>query len=156
MASSNPADKFARAALVTIDVQNAIDAAYHASHGPRNIVDAEMNIAKLLATWRKERRPLIHVRHDSTFPGSAYWPGGQRFQERGRTASGLSGTTALSRRGTRPCRSPILMANTCTIVSTDVVLGDREHVTKRSGAAGFGLTRLVSAQLTTRPPPPDR
>jgi hypothetical protein len=48
MASSNPADKFARAALVIIDVQNAIDAAYHASHGPRNNVDAEMKIAKLL------------------------------------------------------------------------------------------------------------
>jgi nicotinamidase-related amidase len=75
MASSNPADKFARAALVIIDVQKAIDAAYQASHGPRNNVDAEMRIAKLLAAWRKDRRPLIHVRHDSTFPDSAYRPG---------------------------------------------------------------------------------
>jgi nicotinamidase-related amidase len=68
-------EEFARAALVVIDVQKAIDAGYHAVHGPRNNVDAERKIAQLLATWRKYQRPVIHVRHDSTSADSAYRPG---------------------------------------------------------------------------------
>ena len=51
------------AALIMIDVQNAIDAPYW---GRRNNPDAERNMAALLAAWRVERRPLYHVRHDST------------------------------------------------------------------------------------------
>jgi nicotinamidase-related amidase len=75
MANTEPSNRFARAALIIIDVQKAIDAGYHAAHGPRNNVDAEMKIAGLLAAWRGERRKIFHVRHDSTFPGSAYRPG---------------------------------------------------------------------------------
>src|SRR5579872_2507157 len=41
--------RFAQAALLVIDVQQAIDAPYHAVHGPRNNPDAERNIARLLA-----------------------------------------------------------------------------------------------------------
>lgn len=43
--------KFIRAALVVVDVQKAIDAAYHAAVGPRNNPDAEKNIGRLLAAW---------------------------------------------------------------------------------------------------------
>jgi nicotinamidase-related amidase len=64
-----------RAALLVIDVQRAIDAAYHAADGPRNNPDAEKNIAHLLAAWRRDNKPVIHIRHDSTFPASAYRPG---------------------------------------------------------------------------------
>jgi nicotinamidase-related amidase len=64
-----------RAALLVIDVQRAIDAAYHAADGPRNNPDAEKNIAHLLAAWRRDNKPVIHIRHDSTFPESAYRPG---------------------------------------------------------------------------------
>jgi nicotinamidase-related amidase len=67
--------KFTRAALLVVDVQKAIDAAYHATEGPRNNVDAEKNIGRLLATWRRGNRPIIHIRHDSTFAASAYRPG---------------------------------------------------------------------------------
>src|SRR3569833_78669 len=67
--------KFTRAALIVIDVQQAIDAAYHAAEGPRNNPDAEKNIGRLLAARRQDKRPIIHIRHDSTFPGSAYRPG---------------------------------------------------------------------------------
>lgn len=66
---------FTRAALLVIDVQRAIDAAYHAADGPRNNPGAEKNIARLLAAWRRDNRPIIHIRHDSTFPASAYRPG---------------------------------------------------------------------------------
>jgi nicotinamidase-related amidase len=75
--------KLAQAALLIIDVQKAIDADYHALEGPRNNPDAEQNIARLLAAWRRDRRPVIHIRHDSTFPGSAYRPGqkGNEFKD---------------------------------------------------------------------------
>jgi nicotinamidase-related amidase len=67
--------KFTGAALLVVDVQRAIDAAYHAADGPRNNPDAERNIARLLAAWRRDNRAIIHIRHDSTFPTSAYRPG---------------------------------------------------------------------------------
>ena len=64
-----------RAVLLIIDVQKAIDAAYQAKDGPRNNVDAEARIARLLAAWRSAGRDIIHIRHDSTFAASAYRPG---------------------------------------------------------------------------------
>lgn len=65
----------ARAALLVIDVQKAIDAAYHSIHGPRNNPGAEANIALLLSSWRLRGHPIVHIRHDSTSPESAYRPG---------------------------------------------------------------------------------
>jgi len=56
-------------------VQKAIDAPYHAAHGPRKNPGAESNIALLLAAWRRQGRSIIHSRHDSTLPESAYRPG---------------------------------------------------------------------------------
>jgi nicotinamidase-related amidase len=72
-----------KAVLLIIDVQKAIDAAYHAADGARNNPDAEANIARLLAVWRRKHWPIIHVRHDSTFPHSAYRPGqiGNQFKD---------------------------------------------------------------------------
>jgi len=82
--------RFTRAALLVVDVQKAIDAAYHAVAGPRNNPDAERNIARLLAAWRGDKRPIIHIRHDSTFPTSAYRPGqeGNDFKDEVRPAAG--------------------------------------------------------------------
>jgi nicotinamidase-related amidase len=40
------------AALLIIDVQNAIDDPVWAKHGPRNNPGAEDNIAALLAAWQ--------------------------------------------------------------------------------------------------------
>jgi nicotinamidase-related amidase len=60
------------AALVVIDVQNAID---HPSWGVRNNPQAETNIAALLSAWRKTGRPIFHIRHDSLEPVSHYRPG---------------------------------------------------------------------------------
>ena len=82
--------KLSHAALLIIDVQKAIDADYHATEGPRNNPDAERNIASLLAVWRHGKRPIIHIRHDSTFPASAYRPGqkGNEFKDEVTPASG--------------------------------------------------------------------
>jgi nicotinamidase-related amidase len=64
-----------RSALIVIDVQKAIDAAYHAAAGPRNNPQAEGNIAKLLKAWRARNWPIVHIRHDSQSADSAYRPG---------------------------------------------------------------------------------
>ncbi|WP_300301642.1 cysteine hydrolase family protein [Ferrovibrio sp.] len=58
-----------------IDLQQAIDAPYHAAEGPRNNPDAETTVAALLSAWRHARRPVFHIRHDSSLPDSAYRPG---------------------------------------------------------------------------------
>ena len=60
--------------LLVIDVQKAIDAAYHAAVGPRNNPGAEQNIAQLLARWRHNGWPIIHIRHEGTKPNSTFRP----------------------------------------------------------------------------------
>lgn len=60
------------AALLVIDVQNAID---DPKWGPRNNPGAVANIANLLDSWRSSGRVIIHIRHDSTFADSPYRPG---------------------------------------------------------------------------------
>ena len=85
------------AGLMVIDVQRAIDDPAWAAAGPRNNPEAGKNIAKLLAAWRATGRPIIHVRHDSTFPQSAYRPGqpGNDFKEE---AAPLAGETVIAKR----------------------------------------------------------
>lgn len=56
-------------ALMIIDVQKAIDCF---SEHERNNLNAEINIAKLLASWRETEKPIIHVRHSSKFESSPY------------------------------------------------------------------------------------
>jgi len=58
--------------LILIDQQNAKE---HPKWGPRNNPDAEEHIARLLAAWRTRGWPVIHVRHDSTYPDSPFRPG---------------------------------------------------------------------------------
>ena len=65
----------ANAALIVVDLQRAIDDPRWATAGPRNNPDAEANIGRLLAVWRKSGRPIFHIRHDSTSPESTYRPG---------------------------------------------------------------------------------
>ncbi len=60
------------AALIIVDLQNAID---HPSWGRRNNPVAEENIARILQRWRISKRPVFHIKHVSTEPGSTYRPG---------------------------------------------------------------------------------
>jgi nicotinamidase-related amidase len=57
------------AVLIVIDVQQAFD---HPRWGKRNNPQAESNVAKLLAEWRKSGRPIIHVHHVNPKPESLF------------------------------------------------------------------------------------
>ena len=59
------------AALILVDLQLAID---DARWGPRNNPQAERTIAALLAAWREEGLPIVHIRHDSVEPDPPYRP----------------------------------------------------------------------------------
>jgi nicotinamidase-related amidase len=74
------------ATLIVIDVQEAID---DAQWGERNNEGAEDVIAALLAAWRAEALPIVHVRHDSTDARSPYRPDapGHRFKAAARPLS---------------------------------------------------------------------
>src|ERR1700731_1968917 len=81
------------AALIVIDVQDAID---DARWGPRNNPQAESVIADLIAAWRAEALPIFHIRHDSTEPFSPYRPDapGHGFKAE---AAPLAGETVIGK-----------------------------------------------------------
>ena len=73
--------------LIVIDLQKAID---DPTRGLRNNANAEDRVAELLAHWRKNAMPILHVKHMSTDPNSTYRPGspGNEFKEVARPATG--------------------------------------------------------------------
>lgn len=82
--------------LILIDQQEAKE---HPKWGPRNNPGAERNIARLLVAWRARGWPIIHVRHDSTYPDSPFRPGqeGNNFSP---LTTPLPGETVIAKRVT--------------------------------------------------------
>lgn len=68
------------AALILIDQQKGI---HHPKLGRRNNPDAEERMLALLAQWRSNGWPVIHVQHLSHSPDSVFWPeqSGVEFQD---------------------------------------------------------------------------
>jgi nicotinamidase-related amidase len=145
--------KFAQAALIVIDVQKAIDASYHAAHGPRNNIDAEAKIARLLAQWRTDRRPIIHVRHDSTFSESAYRPGqaGNDFKDE---VAPLAGETIIPKTTNSafirtPLEAQLRALGIHTLVITGVSTNNSVEATVRmAGNLGFDTYLVADACFT--------
>ncbi len=73
--------------LLVIDVQKGLD---DPSFGHRNNPDAEENIARLLAHWRRRRWPIVHIRHDSTQANSPLRPElpGNDYKDQARPVAG--------------------------------------------------------------------
>lgn len=130
------------AALLIIDLQKAIDAPYHAAEGPRNNRQAEQNAARLLAAWRRVKQPIIHVRHDSVLPHSAYRPGqsGNEFKPE---VAPLPGETILPKRTNSAFIGTTLEADLhrlgiVTLVIAGVVTNNSVEATVRmAGNLGF-------------------
>jgi nicotinamidase-related amidase len=94
MLRSLPSPLPQNAALLVIDLQKAID---HPSWGVRNNLDAERKVTTLQEAWRASKRPIYHIRHDSTEVASHYHPGqpGHEFKPE---AQPLYGEAVLAKR----------------------------------------------------------
>ena len=143
--------KFAQAALIIIDVQKAIDAGYHAAHGPRNNVDAEGKIACLLAKWRADHRAIVHVRHDSTFRESADRPGqdGNNFKAEVMPLPNeaiIPKTTNSAFIGT-PLEAQLRAARINKLIVTGVSTNNSVEATVRM-AGNLGFTTFVVSDAT--------
>ena len=138
------------AALIAIDLQNAID---HPSWGERNNPDAEKNVAALLHAWRASRRPIYHIRHDSVEPASHYRPGqpGNEFKPLAqplpdeivipkRTNSAFIGTDLEAR--LRTARQTLL------IVTGVVTNNSVEATVRMAGNLGFNTFLVEDACFT--------
>lgn len=76
-----------QSALLLIDVQKGFDSPLW---GVRNNPGAESNISTLLAAWREQKAPIIHVKHCSLSPKSPLHPDqpGNAFKEEALPLSG--------------------------------------------------------------------
>ena len=59
-------------ALIVVDLQRGFD---DPAWGRPNNPDCEANVARLIAEWRRRRRPVVFVRHDSRKADSPLRPG---------------------------------------------------------------------------------
>jgi nicotinamidase-related amidase len=66
------------AALIVVDVQRAFDQ-WEAAGKRRNNPHAVARIVDLLNAFRKRGAPILHIRHQSTHPGSSFLPGGTGY-----------------------------------------------------------------------------
>jgi nicotinamidase-related amidase len=138
------------AALVIIDLQNAID---HPSWGVRNNPDAERNVAALLHAWRIAHRPIYHIRHDSTEAASHYRPGqpGHDFKPE---AQPLPGEAVLAKRTNNAfigtdLEARLLAAQQRLLVVAGVITNNSVEATVRmAGNLGFETFLIEDACFT--------
>jgi len=138
------------AALLVIDFQKAID---HPGWGVRNNPDTELRIAELLRVWRETRRPVYHIRHDSTEPASHYRPGqpGHDFKPE---AQPLPGETVVPKRtnsafiGT-DLEAKLRTARQTLLVVAGVITNNSVEATVRmAGNLGFDTFLVEDAVFT--------
>jgi nicotinamidase-related amidase len=146
------------AALIIIDVQQAIDDPRWVYWGSRNNPQAEENIARLLAAWRATSRPIIHVHHMSREPDSPYHPlqPGNEFKPQvaplpqeqvveKSTNSAFIGTTL---------EADLRTANIDALIITGVITNNSVEATARM-AGNLGFNTLVVSDATATFARPD-
>jgi nicotinamidase-related amidase len=146
------------AALIIIDVQQAIDHPQWARWGPRNNLLAEDRIAQLLAAWRNTQRPVFHVRHMSREAESPYRPNQpgndfkpsvaplphERVIEKS-TNSAFIGTTL---------EADLRATGIDTLIITGVITNNSVEATARM-AGNLGFTTIVVSDATATFARPD-
>lgn len=146
------------AALIIIDVQQAIDHPQWARWGSHNNPQAEDCIVQLLAAWRTSQRPIVHVRHMSREANSPYrphQPGNdfksqvaplphERIVEKS-TNSAFIGTTL---------EADLRNAAIDMVIITGVITNNSVEATARM-AGNLGFTTIVVADATATFARPD-
>jgi nicotinamidase-related amidase len=135
------------AALLVIDVQRAID---DPRWGRRNNLDAERAISALLAAWRAEGLPIVHIRHDSSEPGSPYRPDrpGHEFKPEarpleGETVIGKSARSAFV--GTRLEEALDALGATTLVVCGVLAQNSLESTVRHAGDLGYRVFVVADA-----------
>lgn len=143
----------ANTALLIVDLQKAIDDPRWSRIGPRNNPQAEANVAALLAAWRRDGRPVVHIRHDSVEPDSTYRPGGpgHAFKEE---AMPLPAETVIGKRvnsafiGTR-LDEWLRGRGIATLVVAGVITNNSVEATVRmAGNLGYDVRLVADACFT--------
>ena len=135
------------AALIVIDVQKAID---DPRWGPRNNIGAETVIADLLAAWRAEALPIVHIRHDSTERFSPYRPDGPGHPFKleaqplpGETVIGKSANSAFV--GTRLEEALDSIGATTLVVCGVLTNNSLEATVRHGGNLGYRIFVVADA-----------
>ena len=148
-----PAEDLRDAALLIIDLQQAIDDPRWAADGPRNNPDAETNVARLLDTWRRHGALVVHIRHDSDEPNSTYRPGqvGNTFKPE---ATPLPGETVIAKRvqsafvdpalGERLAQAGVTHLAVCGVITNNSV----ETTVRHAANLGYEVTLIEDACFT--------
>lgn len=140
-------------ALLIIDMQRAIDAAYWAKDGERNNPAAEGAALRLMEAWREAGRPIYHVRHDSVEPQSAYRPGqpGHQFKPGFEPREGevvIPKRTGSAFTAT-PLEELLRKRGHAELVAAGVITNNSVETTVRhAGTLGFGVTLAEDACFT--------
>jgi nicotinamidase-related amidase len=135
---------------MVIDLQKAID---HPSWGARNNPEAEKNVAALLRAWRSTRRPVYHIRHDSSEPASHYCPEqpGHDFKPEAQPAAGemvIAKKTNSAFIGT-DLESRLRAAGQSVLLVTGVITNNSVEATVRmAGNLGFETYLVEDATFT--------
>ncbi len=108
--------------LVILDVQDAIDQPVWTDKNNPHYLDV---ICKLLAHWRAENRPVIHVKHNEATPTSSYHIHGP--------------WNAIKQEVVPLPDEPVITKEqNCAFINTDL-----DKTLKEIGASGFVLTGVV-------------
>jgi nicotinamidase-related amidase len=136
--------------LLLIDLQKAID---HPSWGQRNNLQAEANVARLLAHWRERGWPVWHVRHDSIEPNSHYRPGqpGHDFKPEAMPLPGepvIPKTTNSAFIGTGLEEKLRAAGHTSLVIAGVITNNSVEATVRMAGNLGFDTTLVADACFT--------